>query len=315
MQQPMHFDPRQAAESLSRVAEQSQRMVAKFLTRQPEGGGFGMGDPSKIGNVFADLTQRMMADPVSVATATWEAWNEQVKLLQHTAQRMLGAAEPIEGKRDRRFRDPAWSENAVFEYVKQSYLLSADAILSAVRKVDGLDPKEAQKVEFYTRQFVDAIAPSNFVATNPEVLKTTLETGGNNLLDGLANLLEDLERGEGRLAITMTSRDAFRIGENIATTPGKVILQNDMMQLVQYTPTTAEVRRRPLLIVPPLDQQVLHPRPAAGELVHPLGGRAGPHGIRDLVDQSGRAPRYQKLRGLHGRRSARGARRRARGDR
>ena len=251
MQQPMHFDPRQAAESLSRVAEQSQRMVTKFLTRHPDVGGFGMGDPGNIGNAFADLTRRMIADPVSVATATWEAWNEQVKLLQHTAQRMLGAAEPIEGKRDRRFRDPAWSENAVFEYVKQSYLLSADAILSAVRKVEGLDPKEAQKVEFYTRQFVDAIAPSNFVATNPEVLKTTLETGGNNLLNGLANLLEDLERGEGRLAITMTSRDAFRIGENIATTPGKVILQNDMMQLVQYSPTTAEVRRRPLLIVPP----------------------------------------------------------------
>ena len=142
MQQPMHFDPRQAAESLSRVAEQSQRMVTKFLTRQPGGGGFGMGDPGNIGNTFADLTQRMIADPVSVATATWEAWNEQVKLLQHTAQRMLGAAEPIEGKRDRRFRDPAWSENAVFEYVKQSYLLSADAILSAVRKVEGLDPKE-----------------------------------------------------------------------------------------------------------------------------------------------------------------------------
>ena len=251
MEQPMHFDPRQTAESLSRVAEQSQRMVTKFLARQPDGGGFGMGDPSNIGNAFADLTQRMAADPMSVATATWEAWNEQAKLLQHTAQRMLGAAEPIESKRDRRFRDPAWSDNAVFEYVKQSYLVSADAILSAVRKVEGLDPKKAQKVEFYTRQFVDAIAPSNFVATNPEVLKATLETGGNNLLNGLANLLEDLERGEGVLAITMTSRDAFRIGENIAATPGKVILQNDMMQLVQYTPTTAEVRRRPLLIVPP----------------------------------------------------------------
>ena len=252
MQHPVQFDPRQAAESLSRVAEQSQRLVANFLTRRADGGGLGMGDPASIGKTFADLTRRMMADPVSVATATWNAWNEHLKLWQHTAQRMLGAAEPADaGRRDRRFRDPAWSENAVFEYVKQSYLLSADTILSAVRKVEGLDPKEAQKVEFYTRQFVDAIAPSNFVATNPEVLKTTLETGGNNLLNGLANLLEDLERGEGRLAITMTSRDAFRIGENIAATPGKVVMQNDMMQLIQYTPTTAEVRRRPLLIVPP----------------------------------------------------------------
>jgi polyhydroxyalkanoate synthase subunit PhaC len=106
-------------------------------------------------------------------------------------------------------------------------------------------------VEFYARQFVDAISPSNFVATNPEVLKATLETGGNNLLSGLANLLQDLERGEGRPAITMTSSDAFRIGQNVATTPGKVIQQNDLMQLIQYTPTTTQVRRRPLLIVPP----------------------------------------------------------------
>ena len=145
MQQPMHFDPRQAAESLSRVAEQSQRMVTKFLTRQPGGGGFGMGDPSNIGNAFADLTQRMIADPVSVATATWEAWNEQVKLLQHTAQRMLGAAEPIEGKRDRRFRDPAWSENALFDYIKQSYLITARLVLHD--GAQGRGPRRAHGAE------------------------------------------------------------------------------------------------------------------------------------------------------------------------
>ena len=98
---------------------------------------------------------------------------------------------------------------------------------------------------------MDAISPSNFVATNPEVLKATLETGGNNLLSGLANLLQDLERGQGRLAITTTSSNAFNVGKDVATTPGKVILQNDLMQLIQYTPTTAQVRRRPLLIVPP----------------------------------------------------------------
>src|SRR6476659_3367565 len=102
--------------------------------------------------------------------------------------------------KDKRFKHPDWTENAVFNYVKESYLVAAKAILSTVRDVKGMDDATARKVDFYTRQFVDAISPSNFVATNPEVLKATLETGGNNLLSGLANLLQDLERGEGRLA-------------------------------------------------------------------------------------------------------------------
>src|SRR6202023_2461410 len=106
-------------------------------------------------------------------------------------------------------------------------------------------------VDFYTRQFVDAIAPSNFLLTNPEVLRTTLESGGENLVRGLQNLLGDLERGKGRLSIRMTDTEAFRIGENIAVTPGKVVYQNDLMQLIQYAPTTEKVKRRPLLIIPP----------------------------------------------------------------
>src|SRR5207302_82715 len=109
----------------------------------------------------------------------------------------------------------------------------------------------ARKVDFYTRQFVDALSPSNFLATNPEVLTATLESGGQNLLRGLENLLVDLERGNGRLSITMTDMKAFRLSENIATTPGKVIYQNELMQLIQYGPSTQEVRKRPLLIVPP----------------------------------------------------------------
>src|SRR6516165_9752185 len=110
---------------------------------------------------------------------------------------------------------------------------------------------ESLAVEIRARQFVDAIAPSNFIGTNPEVLRATIETGGDNLLRGLSNLLNDLSRGKGRLAITMTDMNAFRLGENIAATPGKVVAQNDLMQLIQYTPVTSEVKRRPLLIVPP----------------------------------------------------------------
>src|SRR5262245_3608080 len=246
------FDLQQASQSIARIAERSQQLVAGFLSRRQGVSGIGMADPANIGKSFLNLTQQMMANPLSVAETTLDLWTEHLKLLQQTTERLLGAPRPVDTeRRDRRFRDSAWSDNAIFEYVKQSYLLSSDAILSAVRKIEGLNPNDAHKTEFYTRRFVDAIAPSNFVATNPEVLKATLETGGNNLLSGLANLLGDLQRGEGRLAITMTSSDAFRIGENVATTPGKVIYQNELMQLIQYAPSTSEVRQRPLLIVPP----------------------------------------------------------------
>ena len=316
MQQPMQFDPRQAAESLSRVAEQSQRMVTKFLARQPDGGGFGMGKPSNIGNAFADLTQRMAADPMSVATATWEAWNEQVKLLQHTAQRMFGAAKPIESKRDRRFRDPAWSDNAVFEYVKQSYLVSADAILSAVRKVEGLDPKKAQKVEFYTRQFVDAIAPSNFVATNPEVLQRDARdrrqepgqrpraTCSRTWSAAKARLAHHDDRRRGVRARREHRDDARQ---------GRLPERADAADPVRRR-RRSEVRRRPLLIVPPWINKfyILDLRQKNSFIRWAVD--AGPHGVRDLVGQPGRAARAQELRGLHGskarsRRSTRSSRR------
>jgi len=120
-----------------------------------------------------------------------------------------------------------------------------------VRQVGGLDPKTAAKVDFYARQFMDAMRPSSFVLTNPEVLRKTAESGGENLLRGLNNLLTDLEQGKGRLRIKMTDMEAFRLGENIGISPGKVVYQNDLMQLIQYNPTTEKVLKRPLLIVPP----------------------------------------------------------------
>jgi poly[(R)-3-hydroxyalkanoate] polymerase subunit PhaC len=151
---------------------------------------------------------------------------------------------------DRRFRDVAWTDNTLFDFIKQSYLLTARWLQNAVRDVEGIDERTARKVDFYTRQFVDATAPSNFLMTNPEVLRATIESRGKNLLNGLKNLLDDLERGNGRLAIKMTDMEAFRIGENIAVTPGKVVYQNDLLQLIQYNPTTENVKRRPLLIIP-----------------------------------------------------------------
>jgi polyhydroxyalkanoate synthase subunit PhaC len=247
-------DPAELSRRFAEIAEQSQRLVTDFLSRQNGGGGLGMATPTAIGAAFFEMTSRLMSDPSKLVEAQMSFWNDYLTLWQRTTQRMLGgeAEQVIEApSEDRRFRDKAWSDNAVFDFIKQSYLLTARSIQSAVKNVEGLDDGAARKVDFYTRQFVDAIAPSNFVMTNPEVLRATIESRGENLLNGLKNLLGDLERGKGRLAISMTDMAAFKIGENVATTPGKVIYQNELIQLLQYVPTTETAKRRPLLIIPP----------------------------------------------------------------
>jgi polyhydroxyalkanoate synthase len=246
------LDPVQLSLGLAGIAVRSQRLMMDFLTRRPDLGG--LSDPTGVGRAFLDLTAKLIANPMPIAQMQLELWEEHVKLLQRTTERLVGIPNKSDHRpvaADRRFRHSAWTENVLFDYIKQSYLLFAEAVLSAVNRVDGLNPKTAHKVDFYTRQFVDAMAPSNFLATNPEVLETTIETGGENLLRGLTNLLDDIERGRGQLAVTMTDLEAFRLGENVATTPGKVIFQNELMQLIQYAPSTVEVKRRPLVIVPP----------------------------------------------------------------
>ena len=196
----------------------------------------------------------MLADPKKMAEAQAELWQGYAKLWESTAKRMAGEdVEPVvaPAKDDRRFKDAAWSEQAVFDTIKQSYLLTANWMQGIAHDVEGLDDKTREKVEFYTRQYVDALSPTNFVATNPKVLEKTIESKGENLLKGLDQLLADLETGKGQLKISMTDTDAFTLGENVATTPGKVVFQNDLMQLIQYVPSTEKVFKTPLLIVPP----------------------------------------------------------------
>jgi polyhydroxyalkanoate synthase len=239
--------------SMADIAARSQRIVGEWLKRQAEDGP-GKPDPLNVGGAFLEMTARLMADPGRLVQAQIGFWRDYMALWQNTARRMIGidsdpviAADP----RDRRFKDDAWQDNEIFDFIKQSYLLSARYVQEVVAQADGLEPATAQKVDFYARQFIDAMSPSNFLLTNPEVLRKTVETGGENLIRGLNNLLADLERGKGQLRIKMTDMEAFRIGENIAVTPGKVVYQNDLMQLIQYTPTTEKVLKRPLLIVPP----------------------------------------------------------------
>lgn len=245
-------DPRLVTRTMAEVAERSQRIVAEFLKRQAEGGT--NPDPLNIGGAFMEMTSKLMANPTRLVEAQLGFWQDYITLWSNTARRMMGGDPgPVieEPRGDRRFKDDAWRENEVFDFIRQSYLLAARYFTTAVNSADGLDEKTTQKVDFYTRQFVDAMSPANFVMTNPEVLRRTAETGGSNLLKGLSNLLADLERGKGKLRIRMTDDSKFRVGENIAVTPGAVVYQNDLMQLIQYNPTTETVLKRPLVIFPP----------------------------------------------------------------
>src|SRR5476651_2698414 len=235
------------------IAERSQKLLAEFAERYSADGPQ-PADPLGLTHTFMDFTAKMLANPNKLVQAQMELWQQYLQLWQNTAQRMMGqtvapVAEPAKG--DKRFNDPAWKDEVVFDYLKQSYLLTSRWLQGTVKDVDGVDSKTAQKVEFYTRQFVDALSPSNFAMTNPQVLKATVETKGENLVKGLQNLLTDLERGKGKLAIRQTDMKAFKVGENVATSPGKVVFQNELMQLIQYAPLTEEVHAMPLLIVPP----------------------------------------------------------------
>ncbi|CAN0575841.1 unnamed protein product, partial [Ectocarpus sp. 12 AP-2014] len=153
--------------------------------------------------------------------------------------------------RDRRFKDPEWSRNQFFDTLKQAYLLISNWADDLVDEASDLDPHTKHKAQFYVKQIASALAPTNFVGTNPELIKETLASNGENLVRGLSMLAEDLQEGHGDLKVRMTDTRKFKVGENMATTPGKVVMRNDVCELIQYTPTTDTVLKRPLLMVPP----------------------------------------------------------------
>jgi polyhydroxyalkanoate synthase len=248
------IDPQELQQALTRIAERSAAVAAKFVESQPHVDlARNIGDLG-IDKAFADLGAKLLADPAKLAQVQMRAWEDFLKLLSATLAKAQGGSAPAvkePARGDNRFRSELWQNNFVFDYIKQSYLIAAGHIQRAVADTAGLDEASARKVKFFTRQYIDALSPTNFALTNPDVLKATAETGGRNQLNGLNNLLTDLERGRGKLSIRMTDYDAFQLGDNVAATPGKVVFQNDLMQLLQYTPTTTEVHRTPLVICPP----------------------------------------------------------------
>jgi len=184
-----------------------------------------------------------VADPMAWMTAGAEAWS---KGLESWSQ-MLGQFTQAAEQKDRRFASPEWRENPIFDTVRQSYLAISEKLLGTVEEIEGLDDAARDRLRFATKGFVDAMSPANFMATNPDVMKRTVETKGENLLAGLKNMLADISRGQ----VTQSPEGAFELGRNLATTPGKVIYETRLFQLIQYAPTTGEVLETPLVIFPP----------------------------------------------------------------
>src|SRR3989304_4476782 len=247
-------DPAQTAKVFAEVAERSSKILGDFVKRHADGKGIAFTDEFGIARAFMDLSAKMLANPWKLAETQMKMFWDYIALWQSSTLKMMGhRVEPVAHpeKGDYRWRDEEWQNHFLFDYFRQSYLIAARHIHDAVLRVEGLPDETQKKVNFFTRQYIDALSPSNFVLTNPQVLRETVSTGGQNLVRGLNNLLEDIDRGNGQLRIKMTDTNAFKVGVNVATTPGKVVYQTDLMQLIQYEPLTREVYKQPLLIIPP----------------------------------------------------------------
>jgi len=247
------LDREKFTQNMLKVGVQTQQLLAEFFKRMASQDRAGPLDPLNVSGAFLALAKAMGEDRQTVFNGQLQLWRDWLGLWETTARRILGGeasavVAPAPG--DRRFRDSEWQRNEIFDFIKQSYLLAANAMQQTVASLHGIPDNERKRIEFYTKQFADAFAPTNFPLTNPEVMRATLNSNGENLVRGLNNLLADIERGHGELSIRQ-SADGFVIGENIATAPGKVVFRNEVMELLQFDPVTQQVHERPLLIFPP----------------------------------------------------------------
>jgi polyhydroxyalkanoate synthase len=240
--------------NLARAAIAAQGAIAEAALKQADRPAALSPDPFHVAPALSDVMGRLAAQPDRVLRAQGELFNRYMELWQATVRRMVGDhAEPVvtPAAGDKRFSDPDWRENPVFDVIKQSYLLTSNWLNELVAGVEGVDPMEKRRVEFFMKMLTDAFAPTNFLASNPVALKELLASGGESLARGMENFAADLRRGRGELAIAQTDYDKFEIGRNVATAPGKVVFRNELIELIQYEATTEQVHQTPLVIFPP----------------------------------------------------------------
>ena len=240
--------------NLARAALTAQGAIAEAALRQADRPAALSPDPFHVAPAMTDVMGKLAAQPDRMMRAQADLFSRYMDLWKSTARRMAGetpapVVEP--GKGDKRFADPDWSDNPVFDVMKQSYLLTSNWLNGLIAEVEGADPLSKRRVEFFMKMLTDAFSPSNFLVSNPAALREVIATNGESLVKGMANFAGDLERGGGQLSISQTDFAPFKVGENVATAPGKVIFENELIQILQFDPTTEQVHEIPLLIFPP----------------------------------------------------------------
>ena len=233
-------------QALAEAAIESQALLNEVLATANPGAGLSANpDPFGVGGTYGRLGQSLASNPQALLNANLELWTGWISLWKDFT---LGQ---ISGAQDKRFSDPEWSSNPAFEFMRKAYELNSSWMMSLLDAAPDLSPSEKRKAQFYTRQTIDALSPTNFFATNPAALRAMLKTGGQSLVDGLRNARADIAKGGGRLSISQSDETPFEIGKNVATAPGKVVFRNKLIELLQFAPSTEQVYERPLLIFPP----------------------------------------------------------------
>jgi polyhydroxyalkanoate synthase subunit PhaC len=238
------------------MVEEGGKALAAYL-RPREDGTINIEPADEISDMvktFGHVAEYWLSDPQRATEIQTTLGKAYLELWAAAAKRLSGESVPpviAPDPRDKRFSDPEWSSNQYYDFIKQAYLLTTQWSERLVKNAQDLDPHTRQKAEFYTRQLANAVAPSNFLLTNPELMRDTLSENAENLVRGMKMLAEDIEAGQGYLKLRQSDASKFAVGKNLAMTPGKVIHQNDLMQLIQYSPATESVLKRPLLIIPP----------------------------------------------------------------
>jgi polyhydroxyalkanoate synthase len=239
-------------ENLSRVETLSARLMQAMAARKTHDQALDGPAQDIYMKAAAAYLAGMMQNPAKVMEQQVSYWGKTMKAYVAAQQALVtGEALPVAETKDRRFANPIWDTNPAFHYLKEQYLLNAESVHNALAEMQDIDPDDRKRVEFFTRQIVDMFAPTNFLGTNPDALEKAVATDGESLVQGLENLVRDIEANNGNLAVTLANPQAFTVGENIATTPGSVVFRNHLFELIQYTPTTETVHKTPLLIFPP----------------------------------------------------------------
>jgi polyhydroxyalkanoate synthase len=240
--------------NLARIEELSQRLVTTLTKRHSTPLALNGPDPSLYGKAAQAYLQDWMTNPAKVLEQQVAYWGKTVTHFVEAQQALASgklAAPEDPGPKDKRFANPLWDTHPYFNFVKQQYLINADAIRDAVDKLDDLDETEKKRLRFFSQQIVDMLSPTNFLATNPDALMKAVETEGESLVRGLENLVADLEANNGELIVRLVDETAFEVGGNIATAQGEVVYRNRMMEIIQYAPTTEKVHETPIILFPP----------------------------------------------------------------